>query len=185
MTNYNLEEIIKGCISHKREYQSKLYKLFSRKLFAVCYNYSKDYTEAEDTLHEGFMKIFSNIAQYSFKGSFEGWMRKIIVNTALEKFRMQKHLFVDVDFEYTEDIGYDEIVSNISAGDLMNIIDELPPQYKLVFNLYAIEGYSHKEVGGMLNITEGTSKSNLARARYILKDKVEKHFSIKRLELEN
>jgi len=185
VANFDLEEIIKGCIFRKREYQSKLYKLFSKKLFAVCYSYSKDYAEAEDTLHEGFMKIFSNISQYSFKGSFEGWMRKIIVNTALEKYRMQKHLYVVDDFEYAEDIGYDEIISNITANDLLDIIKELPPKYKMVFNLYAIEGHSHKEISGMLKITEGTSKSNLARARYILKDKVEKHFSIKRTEKEN
>jgi len=185
VTNYNLEEIIKGCISCKRESQEKLYKLFSRKLFAVCYNYSKDYAEAEDTLHEGFMKIFSNISQYAFKGSFEGWMRKIIVNTALEKYRMQKHIFVTDNFEYVEDISQDEIISNINADDLMNIINELSPQYRLVFNLYAIEGYSHQEISDALDISVGTSKSNLARARNILKDKVEKLFSIKRVEIEN
>ena len=185
MTNYNLEDIIKGCISQKREYHEKLYKLFSKKLFAVCYSYSKDYTEAEDTLHEGFMKIFLNISQYNFKGSFEGWMRRIIVNTAIEKYRMQKRIYVFDDFEYTKDIGYDEIISNITANELMDIIKELSPQYKMVFNLYAIEGYSHKEISEMLKISEGTSKSNLARARFILKEKVEKYFSIKKVNTEN
>jgi len=183
LTNFNLEEIIKGCVSQKRESQSELYKLFSRKLFAVCYSYSKDYTEAEDTLHDGFMKIFSNISQYTYKGSFEGWMRRIIVNTALEKYRMQKHLYVDDDFEYNEDISYDEIISNISANDLLEIIKELPPKYKMVFNLFAIEGYTHKEISEMLKISEGTSKSNLARARFILVKKVENKFYVKKPEL--
>ncbi|NTW34446.1 MAG: RNA polymerase sigma factor [Bacteroidetes bacterium] len=178
MANNNLEEIIKGCVFQKRESQAELYKLFSRKLFAVSYSYSRDYSEAEDTLHDGFMKIFSNISQYSFKGSFEGWMRRIIVNTALEKYRMQKHLYVDDDFEYNQDIGYEEIISNINADDLLEIIKELPPKYKMVFNLFAIEGYSHKEISEMLKISEGTSKSNLARARYILIDKVRKQFPI-------
>ena len=185
MTNYNLEEIINGCISQKREYQEKLYTLFSRKLFAACYNYSKDYAEAEDTLHEGFMKIFQNISKYSYTGSFEGWMRKIIVNTALEKYRAQKHMYIVDNIEYTEDISYNEIISNISANDLMEIINELTPQYKIVFNLYAIEGYSHKEISEMLEISENTSKSNLSRARCILKNKVEKYFSINKVEIEN
>ena len=158
---------------------------FSRKLFAVCYNYSKDYAEAEDTLHEGFMKIFQNISKYSYTGSFEGWMRKIVVNTALEKYRGRKNMYVVDDLKYAEDISYDEIISNISANDLMEIINELTPQYKIVFNLYAIEGYSHKEIGEMLDISENTSKSNLSRARYILKNKVEKYFSIKKVEIEN
>ncbi len=172
-----LDKIIKGCVSGKRKDQEKLYKLFSRKLFAVSLIYTKDYSAAEDILQEGFIKIFTNIKQYKNKGSFEGWMRRIIVNTALEKFRKQSHLFTVSEIEeINEEFSYQDIVSEISAKDLIKLIQELTPQYRVVFSLYAIEGYSHKEIAKKLKISPGTSKSNLSRARKILQEKVKEQF---------
>jgi RNA polymerase sigma factor (sigma-70 family) len=172
-----LEIIIKGCVSGDRKAQGKLFNHFSNEMFGVCLYFSKDYTEAEDTLHDGFMKVFQKIEQFEYKGSLAGWIRKIMVNTALEKFRKQHLLYVVGDeYENNEDINHENVISNLSAHDLINLIRELTPQYKMVFNLFAIEGYSHKEISEMLGISEGTSKSNLARARNVLQNKVKKYF---------
>ena len=172
-----IDKIIKECVAGNIKYQGKLYKLFSRKMFAVCLRYAKDYTEAEDILHEGFIKIFEKINQFKFKGSFEGWMRRIMVNTALDRYRKQHLLYTVSDVsEYSEDYNYDDIISNISAKDLLRFIHELSPKYRMVFVSYAIEGYSHKEISEMLGISIGTSKSNLSRARKILQDKINKYY---------
>ncbi|MFC2097420.1 RNA polymerase sigma factor [Bacteroidota bacterium] len=166
-------DILRGCKAGNRMAQEKLYNTFSAKLFGVCLRYTKDITEAEDVLQDGFLKIYNNISQYREKGSFEGWMRKIIINTALERYRKQNLLFpVSEIYESNDFIKYDNLISDISANELLKIIQQLPPRYKLVFNLYAIEGYKHKEVAEKLGITTGTSKSNLARARYILQKQV-------------
>jgi RNA polymerase sigma factor (sigma-70 family) len=154
-----------------------LYNLFSSEMYGVCLYYTKDRTEAEDLLHDGFMKIFGNISSYRYQGSFEGWVRRIMINTALERFRREKHLHPLSDLEdKEEELLGEDIVSNMSAGDLVSMIQALSPKYRLVFNLFAIEGYSHKEISTMLGITEGTSKSNLARARAILQRNVKKYF---------
>jgi len=172
-----LDSVVKGCISGNRRSQEMLFNLFSGEMFGVCLYYSKDYTEAEDTLHEGFMKVFRKIDQFEFKGSLAGWIRKVMVNTALEKFRKQHQLYALGDeFENFDDIDQENVVNDLSAKDLINLIRELSPKYRMVFNLYAIEGYSHKEISEMLGISEGTSKSNLARARFVLQNKVKKHF---------
>jgi RNA polymerase sigma-70 factor (ECF subfamily) len=175
-----LEILVKDCVSGKRKAQQQLFNLYSDDMFGVCMYYSKDYTEAEDTLHEGFMKVFQKIDQFKFKGSLAGWIRRVMINTALEKFRKQNQLYALGDeYESNEDIQQENVISDLSAQDLIKLIRELTPKYRMVFNLYAIEGYSHKEIGEMLGISEGTSKSNLARARYILQKKVKKHFYIK------
>ncbi len=173
-----LEKIIKGCIAGKTEYQEKLFRLISDKMFGVCLYYSKDYSEAEDILHDGFLKIFKNISKYKNKGSFEGWTRRIIINTALEKHKKENYLYpINDDYEYIDEINNkEEIINNITAKDLIKLIQSLSPKYRMVFNLYAIEGYSHKEISKMLNISESTSKSNLSRARAILQKKVKKYF---------
>lgn len=169
-----LEDIIRNCRKGKRGAQSALYKMLAPKMFAVCLRYSRDRGEAEDNLQDGFIKVFLKISDYSFKGSFEGWVRKIIVNVCIEKYRKK------IIFQSVEDIGIfedkwveEEVVEKISEGELISIIQDLPPQYRLVFNLYVIEGLSHKEIAEKIGISEGTSKSNLARARMILKGKVE------------
>ena len=174
-----LSEIIEGCSKGNRSDQGRLYKLFSSKMYSVCLYYSKDQTEAEDILHDGFMKVFKYISQFEGKGSFEGWIKRIMINTALERFRKQNYLYpVDDIYEFIEDEGYEDIVSNISFNDLLRLIRELSPQYRMVFNLYAVEGHSHKEIGEMLGISTGTSKSNLARARVILQEKVLNEFRL-------
>ena len=175
----HLDDIIKGCITGKRDAQAKLYNMFSNRMYAVCLYYSKDQTEAEDMMHEGFIKVFKNISQYKGEGSFEGWMRRIMVNTSLEKYRRQSHLYpVDNVFDYFDDRGYEDIISQISFNDLLSMIRELPPQYRLTFNLYVMEDMPHKEIGKVLGISEGTSKSNLSRARTLLQEKVKRDFGI-------
>lgn len=171
-----LEDIIQNCRKGKRSAQSALYKKLASKMFAVCLRYSRDRSEAEDNLQDGFIKVFLKISDYSFRGSFEGWVRKIMVNVCVEKYRGK------VIFQSVEDICIledkwveEEVVEKISEEELISMIQKLPPQYRLVFNLYVIEGFSHKEIAEKIGINEGTSKSNLARARMILKGKVENY----------
>jgi RNA polymerase sigma-70 factor (ECF subfamily) len=152
-------------------------------LYAVSLQYSGNDEEARDILQEGFIKIFENLQNYKYEGSFEGWIRRIVVNTALEKFRSRHNLFRidDIDTINEPEAEPDtEDYSGLQAVDLLYIIRELPPKYRMVFNLYAIEGYSHREISQMLNISEGTSKSNLSRARVILQRRVGSLTGIKR-----
>jgi RNA polymerase sigma factor (sigma-70 family) len=173
----SLEHIIKGCIAGKNASRELLYKQFAGKLWGVCLRYAADYDQAKDVLQDGFVKIFEKISQYEGRGNFEGWMRRIMVNTALAEFRKHRHLSIEAmqknEYEQEADGNLD---CNLTAEELLEVIKELPPQYKMVFNLYAIEGYNHKEIGEMLGISEGTSKSNLSRAREILKTKVKLKF---------
>ena len=170
-----IREIIKGCIAGSRRDQELLYRRHAAKLYAVCLQYSGNNEEARDILQEGFIKIFENLSTYKNEGSFEGWMRRITVNTALEKFRSRNNLYKvdDIDQIPEPDAEPDnQDYAGLEAADLLDIIRELPPKYRMVFNLYAIEGYSHKEISEMINISEGTSKSNLSRARAILQRRV-------------
>jgi RNA polymerase sigma-70 factor (ECF subfamily) len=172
-----LEEIIYKCREGNSGAQTALYRLFSAKMYGVCLRYAKDTGDAEDILQEGFLRVFTKINQFEFKGSFEGWMRRIMVNTALEKFRKHDRLYPVEEMRIYESTEFvEETISSITAGDLMRIIQELPPRYRMVFNLFAIEGYSHQEISEMMNISEGTSKSNLSRARVILQKSVEENF---------
>jgi RNA polymerase sigma factor (sigma-70 family) len=169
----HLDEIIYKCREGNSKAQSELYRLFSPKMYGVCLRYAKDTANAEDILQEGFVRVFTKIEQFEFKGSFEGWLRRIMVNTALEKFRKHDRLYPVEEMQIYEATEWEEeTISSISAAELMAMIQELPPRYRMVFNLYAIEGYSHLEIGEMMNISEGTSKSNLSRARMILQKKV-------------
>ena len=168
-------KIIKGCLAGNRRDQELLYRRFAGKLYAVSLQYSGNDDEARDILQEGFIKIFTNLGQYKNEGSFEGWMRKVIVNTALEKYRSRHNLYRVDDIESVLEIEADpgnNDFAGLQAVDLLHLIRELPPKYRMVFTLYAIEGYSHKEIAAHMNITEGTSKSNLSRARFILQKKV-------------
>jgi RNA polymerase sigma factor (sigma-70 family) len=178
-----IKKIIKGCLEGNRRDQELLYRRHSAKLYAVCLQYSGNDDEARDILQEGFIKIFENLVNYKHEGSFEGWMRRITVNTALEKFRSKHNLYRvdDIDTIPEPDAEPDsEDYAGLEANDLLAIIRELPPKYRMVFNLYAIEGYSHKEIAGMVNISEGTSKSNLSRARVILQRKVWSYTGIRK-----
>jgi RNA polymerase sigma-70 factor (ECF subfamily) len=174
-----LDDIIKGCIAGKPEAQEALYKKYSGKLFGISLRYTKDYSAAEDVLHEGFIKIYKNISNFKGTGSFEGWIRRIIINTALERFRKHFQMYSISDVNEAEDsIKYNHILTELAAKDLLKLIQDLPTAYKMVFNLYAIDGYTHKEIGTILNISEGTSKSNLSRARKILQAKLEDKYII-------
>lgn len=169
----SLEKLIEDCKNDDTRAQEQLYRLYASKLFAVCLKYSRNRAEAEDHLQDGFLTIFRKIGQYNSQGSFEGWMKRIMVNTVLQQYRgasfveltPEKHLIEDVEVEIDDE--------NLSIEYLMGIIQELPDRYRLVFTMYVIDGYSHKEIADMLEINIGTSKSNLARARMILKERIE------------
>jgi len=148
-------------------------------MYAVCLYYSKDKDDAEDLLHNGFIKVFQKIEQFKGSGPFEAWIRRVFMNTALELYRKKRVLYsINEDIDYPEYIEDADVVSQLSTDELIKLIQELPPAYQMVFNLYAIEGYSHKEISKMLDIAEGTSKSNLARARMNLQKKVINHFKL-------
>jgi RNA polymerase sigma factor (sigma-70 family) len=170
-----IKDIISGCLNGNRRDQELLYRRHAAKLYAVCLQYSGNDEEARDILQEGFIKVFENLVHYKHEGSFEGWVRRIMVNTALEKYRSKHSLrrVDDIDQIPEPDAEPDnEDYAGLQAVDLMGIIRELPPKYRMVFNLFAIEGYSHREISKMMNISEGTSKSNLSRARVILQRRV-------------
>lgn len=168
-----IKKIIKECISGNVRAQEKLYRMFAPKMFGVCLRYSRDRGEAEDNLQEGFIKVFTNIDSFRHEGSFEGWMRRIMVNVALSKYRKNNILYP------VENIGdhdmpqfSDNIFEKFGAEELIELIRQLPERYRMVFNLYVMEGMNHQEISQMMNISVGTSKSNLSRARDILKRKV-------------
>jgi len=170
----SLEQIIVGCKKNKAWAQADLFKIFSDKMYGVCLYYSENKEDAEDLLHDGFLHIFANIDKLSHD-NVEGWMRKTFVNLALMNFRKRKVLFADEAWQETsEAFLVDDLQVKFGADELMMLVASLPPQYKLVFNLYAIEGFSHKEIAETLQITESTSKSNLSRARVILQEKLNK-----------
>lgn len=166
------EHLIDGCKKNDIKAQEQLYRQYAPKLFSVCLKYSSNYTEAQDNLQDGFLLIFEKINQFSFKGSFEGWLKRIMINNILQKYRSERILNL-VDDEIKDEVEIEIDEESVSIEFLMKIIQELPERYRLVFNLYAIDGYSHQEIADMLKISVGTSKSNLSRARLILKDKIE------------
>ena len=168
----SLQQLIKKCKKRDLKSQSEIYHLFAGKLFSLCLKYSKTHQEAEDNLHEAFITIFNKIDQYKFKGSFEGWMKRITINTALQTYR-QKNILNLVEYDYPDEVEVEVDEEELSLDYLLKIIQELPERYRMVFNLYVLDGFSHREIASMLSIAEGTSKSNLSRARLILKDKIE------------
>ena len=169
----SIEELIVNCKKGQRMAQEELYRKYSGILYGICLKYSKNKTEAEDNLHDSFMTIYDKIGQFNHKGSFEGWMKRITVNTIMQKYRKERHLKV-VSENIGDEADLEENHNNVSLSTLLNYIQELPNKYRLTFNLYVLDGYTHKEIGEMLGTSTGTSKSNLARARMILKEKLEK-----------
>jgi RNA polymerase sigma-70 factor, ECF subfamily len=144
-------------------------------MFTVCLRYANSREEAKDLLQEGFIKVFDCLHQFKFEGSFEGWMKKVVVNNALQKIRSKSHLHAIVSIEdapQTQAFGQQEILSKLGTKELLQLIQDLPTVYRLVFNLYVFEGMRHKEISKLLGISEGTSKSNLHDARVILQKKV-------------
>ncbi|MGI9548067.1 MAG: RNA polymerase sigma factor [Flavobacteriaceae bacterium] len=169
----SLKELISGCKKGDRKSQEQLYKKYASILFGVCLKYSRNKVEAEDNLHDSFVTIYEKITQYKSKGSFEGWMKRIAINTVLQKYRKQQHLKV-VSENLMEEIEHDSAYGDISLQTLLKYIQELPNKYRLTFNMYVLDGYSHREISEELGTSLGTSKSNLARARMILKEKIKK-----------
>lgn len=167
-------DLIKGSIDGNRHIQELLYKKFSGKMYGVCLRYAGNESDANDIMQDGFIKVFNNLEKFRGDGSFEGWIRRIIVNTSIEHFRRKKKTFniTETQENYIEDTSLDAL-DVLATKDLMHIINELPPGYKMVFNMHIIEGYSHKEIADTLGITEGTSKSQLARAKGVLRKIIE------------
>lgn len=170
----SLNQLIENCKINDTKAQGELYKLFSSKLFSICLKYSRNYAEAEDNLQDAFLTIFNKIEQYKNKGSFEGWLKRITINTVLQHYRNEK-VFDIINENVADDVDLEIDEDQISLDYLLKIIQELPDRYRLVFNLYVLDGYSHKEIADMLNINIGTSKSNLARARQTLKQTIENY----------
>jgi RNA polymerase sigma-70 factor (ECF subfamily) len=166
-------ELIEGCRRQNRQAQQALYELYSGKMYALCCRYVKDKMEAEDVLVVAFTKIFERIHQYKGDGSFEGWIRRVMVNESLGFLRKNKNMYVETDIEAAEhEPNYEQLDSALEAEDLMKLIEGLPTGYRVVFNLYAIDGYSHQEIGEQLGISENTSKSQLSRARVLLQKRL-------------
>ncbi len=169
----DLKNIIQECASGNVRSQEALYRMLAPKMFGVCLRYAKDSTEAEDNLQEGFIRVFTHIKKFRHEGSLEGWVRRIMVNVSLEKFRKQHLMHPVEDIQFYESHSFsDDVIGKITADELIELIQKLPPRYRMVFNLFVIEGMNHKEIGDEMGISEGTSKSNLSRARDILKRKI-------------
>lgn len=167
-----IKQIIQRCKKQDIKAQEELYRLYSHKLFAVSLKYSGSFQQAEDNLQDAFLMIFKKIDQYKNKGSFEGWLKRIVINTALQKYRKQAVFEIIREDHLSEpEIEIDE--DAVSVDFLLKIIQQLPERYRQVFNLYVLDGFSHREIAELLNISPGTSKSNLARARVILKNNIE------------
>ena len=173
----SLKKLIRQCKKQELKAQEELYRLYSGRFFALCLKYSGSYEEAQDLLQDGFVKIFTGIEQFKNRGSFEGWMTRIFINTAIKNSKKQ-HLFLAITEDYPEQIQveYEEYLPD--SDFLFEIIQELSPAYRHVFNLYVLDGLSHKEIAKLLQISEGTSKSNLARARQKLKERIENHLHL-------
>ena len=164
------EELVLRCIRKESQAQEYLFKFFSGRMLGLCARYTDNIEEAEDIMQEGFVKIFQKIESFRNQGSLEGWMKRIMINTALDNFRKNKNFRYSIDIdtiEYTAETNH-HVLESIGAKDLLNLIKTMPKGFRTVFNLYAIEGYAHKEIGDMLGISESTSKSQYSRARVYL-----------------
>lgn len=182
-----LKEIVNGCVRNDRKCQKVIFEMYYGKMMSACLRYISDKDEAQDILQEGFIKVFNNIAKFDFNGSLEGWVRRIIVNTAIDHIRKKKkdifqvtdHEFIINNYNNEGDETEDEnIYANLKTTEIMDAIKQLSPAYRTVFSMYVIDGFSHQQIADLLNINIGTSKSNLAKARMnlqkILKDKLKK-----------
>ena len=172
-------EMIKGCIDGNRICQRELYDRFASKMLGVCMRYAKDRAEAEDMLQEGFIKVFKNIANFRDEGSFEGWIRRIMIFTAINLFNQRKRKFKEsLDNELYDIAIDDQVIEKIAAKEIVALVQQMPEGYRTIFNLYAIEGYTHREIGELMNIAEGTSKSQYSRAKQYMQQALTKHYQI-------
>lgn len=175
--NHSESDLIDGCIRGDRQMQRALYDRFASKMYGVCLRYTGNTNDADDVLQEGFIKVYNNLHKFRREGSFEGWVRRIFINTCIEHFRKKVKSY-NISEVHENTVEDDDITAldTLAAKDLVNIINELSPGYKTVFNLYVVEGYSHKEIAEILDISEGTSKSQLARAKGALRKILETRF---------
>ncbi len=170
---YTIDTLVNKCKAGERKAQELLYKQFAAKMLGVCMRYATDRMEAEDMLQNGFIRVFQKMNDYRGEGSFEGWVRRIMVHSSIEYYRKHHKMMQAVDMNEGDEPSVDPVVmANLDAKDLIALIQQLAPGYRMVFNLYAIEGFSHKEIGEIMSISEGASKSQLSRARAILKEQV-------------
>ena len=169
-------DLIEGCLRGDRKMQYALYERFAPKMYGVCLRYAANNEEAEDILQEGFIKVYKKISSYRGDGSFEGWIRRIFVNTAIEHFRKKNYLQpITEQEESTIEGKYVSVLDSLAEKDIIQLVQQLSPGYRTVFNMYVVEGYTHKQIADILGISEGTSKSQLSRAKLILQDLVRKH----------
>lgn len=168
------KELIDRCLEGNPKAQESLYRQFAPPMYGVCLRYARNTLEADDILQEAFIKIFKHLKDFNHQGSFEGWVRRIVVNTAINyyKSKLKEWDEVSIDRAGGENTLQSKDIDCLTRDDLLNVIRELPEGYRMVFNLYVIEGYNHQEIGMMLNISESTSKSQLSRARAVLQEKV-------------
>ena len=174
-SSYTEADLVTGCQREDPRYQRALYDRYHRLMLGVCLRYTDNRDDAQDILQEGFIRVFKYIQSFRSEGSFEGWIRRIMVHTAIEHYRRSSRYFM-VDVKEAHDIQLDaDALSALSRDEILALIQELPTGYRTVFNLYAIEGYTHQEIGEMLNISDGTSKSQLSRAKRMLQEKLIQH----------
>lgn len=172
----DLDQIIEGCLRGDRICQKNLFDRFSGKMLAVCMRYAKHRMEAEDLLQDGFIKVFLNLDQFKNEGSFEQWIRRIMINNAIKNYHRKSNQNELAGLDNVHENGQEpEILDQMSERELLGLIAELPDGYRMVFNLFAIEGYSHKEISENLKIEESTSRSQLVKARKVLQDKLAKY----------
>lgn len=180
----NPEKLIKGCMRQSPKAQEELYMLYKDVLFVLCLKYCRNEAEAEDNLHNAFIEIFTNIKSYKGKGSFEGWMKRITINKAIDAYKKAIQLVpVKDDIPWNTDVTESEM--DVPVDYILQLVQQLPDQYRMVFSLYELDDYSHREIAEMLSITESTSKSNLSRAKAILKDKIKDRQSYPDYNLSN
>ena len=163
-------ELIQSCIEGDRNSQSRLYELFIPKMFAVCLRYSKNREEAEEIVQEGFVQVFKSLRNFKHEGSFEGWIRRIMVYCCVKHFRSKTkmHLVVDIESVNVEEVDNEDVLARLGKKELLKMVQSLPPAYRMIFNLYVFEGMKHREIAEQLGISEGTSKSNFFDAKVIL-----------------
>ena len=171
---YTDKELIEHCLENDPRAQEFLYKRFSRRMYGVCLRFARNTLEADDILQEGFIKVFSFLKDFRHDGSLEGWIRRTIVNTAINYYNSKQNEWNETSIDKAESYQSvsEDILDKISTADLLNLIQELPEGYRMVFNLYIIEGYNHQEIAEMLKISENTSKSQLSRARMALQERL-------------
>lgn len=177
------KELIEACVKGDRLAQRNLYDIFSRKMYVVCLRYTKSQQEAEDVLQDSFIKVFNNLKGYRGESRLDYWIKRIVINTALNSQRKKLYMYPMVDIEDVKnEFDHGKALSNFRLQELLNMIRELPTGCRTVFNLFAIEGYSHKEIAEMLEVSEGTSKSQFARARKLLQEKIAEEEKAERYE---